>query len=158
MHVLAPTALVAVIPLLLAGCSAAATPSPAPVTARPASTAAAAPDGPEARLKKGMTAAAVRQIMGDPAEIKPMKAPTGKAETWIYHRTVIGLEEQVQVGTRSTDISSMQGSSSAGMPRLIEEPIYRRQTPVTDVTTNLLMFDDTLIDWNQTARTRMEYH
>jgi hypothetical protein len=143
---------------LLAGCSAATTSSPAPAAPATSPTAPLVPGGPEARLKKGMTATAVRQIMGDPAEIKPMKAPTGKAAIWIYHRSIIGMEEQVQVGTRSTDISSMQGSSSAGMPGKIEEPIFRRQTPVTDVTTNLLMFDDTLIDWNQTVQNRMEYH
>jgi len=149
------TALIA----LLAGCSAVSPSSPAPgAAAAPSPAAAAVLEGPETGLKKGMTAAAVRQIMGVPAEIKPMQAPSGKAETWIYRRTIRGQDEQVQIGSRSTDIASLQGSGAAGMPRTIEEPILRQQTPITEVTVNLLMFDDTLVEWNRVVRNLMEYH
>ncbi len=144
---------------LLVGCSAAPPSSPAPAgAATPGSTAESVAEGPETALKKGMKAVVVRQIMGEPAEIKPMQAPTGKAERWIYRRTVRGQEEQVQIGTRSTDISALQGSGAAGMPRTIEEPILRQQTPITEVTVNLLMFNDTLAEWNRVIRSQMEYH
>ena len=144
---------------LLAGCTTA--PPPAPVSpgagATASPTAEALEHGPESTLRKGMTAAEVRRILGEPAEIKPMKAPSGKAETWVYHRIIRGPVQQVQVGTRSTPIASMLGNSAAAMPTTVDEPIFRQQAEVIEETLNLLMFDDLLVDQSRSFKKRMEY-
>ena len=46
---------------------------------------AVSPESQESALTKAMPADVVRKIMGAPNAIKPMKAPDGKAEIWVYH-------------------------------------------------------------------------
>ena len=115
---------------LLPGC---ATTEPAANsgTAQPAATAT---NGPEHSLQKGMTAEAVRNIMGEPAEIKPMQVPAGKAETWIYHRTTSGINQQVMLGTEMV-----------------------QQFETVDETISLLMFNDKLMDQTTSTKRRLEY-
>lgn len=47
------------------------------------------------KLKEGMPADAVRQLLGAPDEVSPMEAPTGKAEVWAYTREISRRREQV---------------------------------------------------------------
>ena len=156
---LAPILFSAAALVLAAGCSTTPVPS-APVAAatpavRPGD--AALLVGPEAGLKKGMRADAVRRIMGSPTEIRAMKAPSGKAETWIYRRTVTGHVQQVEVGVRSTPITDVAGAAQGLMPKSIDEPIMQQETEVYDVAVNLLMFDDVLIEQNRVVHQRVEY-
>ena len=94
----------------------------------------ASPDGPEHSLQKGMTADAVKQIMGEPAEIKPMPSPTGKAEVWVYHRRSNGATRQIQVGTQMGE-----------------------QIEIIDQTISLLMFEGRLMEQKQSTQTLLEY-
>ncbi|HUL54190.1 MAG TPA: hypothetical protein VLT83_12340 [Opitutaceae bacterium] len=149
-----PAALVA----LLAGCASAPAPT-APAAAGPASTAAAArlPSGPEATLQKGMTAAMVKRIMGEPGEVRPMNSPAGKAETWVYHRTTRGPMQQIVVGSRPIDMAGIGTDAQAHVMGRVEEPIIRQETPVIEETINLLMFDDQFIEQSKSVRSRLEY-
>ncbi len=120
---------------LLAGCAETSTASP-PAAASPASSPTTTSTGdPETTLQQGMTADTVRGIMGEPAEIKPMKSPSGKAEIWVYHRTTRGSVQQVQVGA----------------------PEMRQQIEFIDETISLLMLDDKYFQQKRTATTRLEY-
>src|SRR5208283_1486483 len=110
----------AVLIALSAGCANPPTTAPATATSSGASSTRTTTNGPEATLQKGMTAETVRGIMGEPAEIKPMKTPAAKAETWVYHRTTQGAVQQVQLS--ATDL--------------------RQQTEIIEETINLLMVDD----------------
>jgi outer membrane protein assembly factor BamE (lipoprotein component of BamABCDE complex) len=149
---LAPLALIA----LLAGCANAPS-SSAPAGAGAGPTAAAADDHPERGLKKGMTAAQVRQIMGAPAEINPRPSPTGKAEAWVYHRTFIGPPQQLQVGTKPISVMVQDADGVYRSHVIQEEPIYRQAHDKTTETIHLLMFDGQLVEQATTAQKQQEF-
>jgi outer membrane protein assembly factor BamE (lipoprotein component of BamABCDE complex) len=116
---------------LLSGC---ATTEPAGTEGGAAQPAASTQDAPEHALKPGMTAEAVRNIMGEPAEIKAMQVQTGKAETWIYHRTSTGVTQQNTLGTQVV-----------------------QQVDTVDQTISLLMFNDRLMSQTQSSKHQLEY-
>lgn len=149
---LIPAALLA----FLAGCSSLPPSSPAK-DAGAGSTVAAVGDGPEHTLQKGMTAEAVKRIMGEPAEIKPMPSPTGKAEVWVYHRTSSAPIRQVQVGTRFTNVTTIGGDGQAHVAQTVEEPVFAQQIQIVDETVSLLLFDGKLVEQTESAQKRMEY-
>ncbi len=53
---------------------------------------------PEATLKWAMPSAAVREVMGQPDEIRSLPAPQGKAEVWVFCRPVSHRVDRVVVG------------------------------------------------------------
>jgi hypothetical protein len=50
-------------------------------------------------LKSGMPSETVIKIMGQPAEVKPMKTQEGKAEIWVYRRQVADRVDYVVIST-----------------------------------------------------------
>jgi hypothetical protein len=149
---LIPVALLA----FLAGCSSMPPPSPAK-DAGAGSTVAAVGSGPERALQKGMTAEAVKRIMGEPVEIKPMPSPDGKAEVWVFHRMSSVPVQQVQVGTRSTDITTIGGDGQAHVAQSIAEPVFAQQIEIVDETISLLMFNGKYVEQKQSVQKRLEY-
>lgn len=156
MHLRYPAYIPAALAAFLVSCSNTPAPSmPDAPTAAP--TATAVGEGPEHALQKGMTADAVKQIMGNPAEIKLMATATGKAEVWVYRRTSSTPVRQVQVGTRVTT-TPVTGDHQGNMPAMsVDEPVYAQQIEVVDETISLLMFDDKLIEQKASAQKRLEY-
>ena len=121
-------------------------------------TATAISDGPERALQNGMTADEVKHIMGEPAEIKPMESPTGKAEVWVYHRTVIVHVEQVQVGSQVIKDSTSSGTDNVvHTSTLAEIPIYKQAIHKDLETISLLMFDGKFLSQKWTVEKRLEY-
>ena len=59
----------------------------------------AAGAAPELALKWAMSMEEVRQVMGQPDEIRSMPSPHGKAEVWVFNRTIGDRIEQMVVGT-----------------------------------------------------------
>jgi len=105
-----------------------------------------------------MTAAEVKAIMGQPADIKPIETPIGTAERWVYRRSTRGAARQVQVGTNSTQVSSINSSTgSTNVMQTIDEPIYKMQTQVFDETINLLVYDGKFMKMNRVVEVRMEF-
>jgi hypothetical protein len=152
----------AFIPTVLAAflVSCANTPTPsAPSNTAAAPTATAVGEGPEHALQKGMTAEAVKQIMGNPAEIKLMATTTGKAEVWVYRRSSSTPVRYVQVGTRSSKASAASGSNNSSnmAPLSVEEPVFAQLIEVADETVSLLMFDDKLVEQKTTSQKHLEY-
>ena len=98
---------------------------------------------PVTALKKAMPAAEVRQIMGLPVEIKPMKAPNGKAEIWVYRRELNERAERVQVGAVPITVTvfSTDGKSSS-LQTIGEDVKYANVRFTTEETVELLMFND----------------
>lgn len=142
---------------LLAACIETSTSPPSPGANPGAVPAAVASNGPEKSLKRGMTADAVKAIMGSPAEIKPMKAPTGTAEIWVYHRTTTGQVNEIQVGTNSTPISTINSNGQTTVLRTIDQPIFQQQTEFIDESIYLLMFDGRFQQLKTSFRTHFEY-
>jgi hypothetical protein len=63
----------------------------APVSNRTAAlgeSATASPAAPETALNWALPAATVRNIMGEPLQIRPVPAPSGRAEIWVYQREI----------------------------------------------------------------------
>ncbi len=146
----------AVLAAFLVSCANTPTPSQ-PDTTAAAPTATAVGEGPEHALQKGMTAEAVKQIMGNPAEIKLMVTTTGKAEVWVYHRTVFGHVEQVQVGSQVIKDSTSGSDGVVHTATLAEVPIYKQAVHKDLETISLLMFDGKFISQKRTVEKQLEY-
>ena len=110
-----------------------------------AATAVAADQSPRAKpiLEKGMTAAAIIQSVGKPAEIEVLSSSEGKAEKWIYRRK---LGQTVhQTANTQTFIPAMTGVQGGG-PVVGEAvvPEYRLKYVSAYQVTALLMINDQL--------------
>jgi DUF438 domain-containing protein len=95
--------------------------------------------------------------MGDPVEIKPMKVSVGMAEIWTYHRSIRGEVQQVQVGLKSTPITTTSSSGQTSVLQTIDEPIFKQQTSIIEETISLLMFDGRYQQLNKTTSKHFEY-
>jgi hypothetical protein len=156
MHLRYPAVVPAALAAFLVSCSSTPTPS-APDNTASSPTVATVGDGPEHTLQKGMTAEAVKRIMGEPAEIRLMSTTTGNAEVWVYHRMSSGPIRQVQVGTHSTNVTTIGGDGQAHVMQTIEEPVFTQQIEIVDETISLLMFNGKLIEQKESAQKRQEY-
>ncbi|HVU25134.1 MAG TPA: hypothetical protein VHE13_13490 [Opitutus sp.] len=99
-------------------------------------------------LAKGMTADEVLKAVGKPAEVKPMKTETGKAEEWIYRRELGKRVVRVASGEREVPVFDGMGLGSGAM-KTRHEIIYTSKHVTVYQVTTLLMFDGKLILANQ---------
>jgi hypothetical protein len=158
MHLRYPAFFSIAIAALLVSCTNVPSPTaPVGTGAGSGPTATAISDGPERALQNGMTADEVKHIMGEPAEIKPMESPTGKAEVWVYHRTVFGHVEQIQIGSEAIKDSTSGSDGMVHTGTLAEVPIYKQAVHKDLETISLLMFDGKFISQKLTVEKRLEY-
>ena len=94
-------------------------------------------------LEKGMTAETVRKLIGEPNEIKKLKSPEGKAETWVYRREIGVRFIDVAAGTRQVPAYVGVGGTDGMGTRT--EIIYRKKRVIIYRVTSLLMFNDRLV-------------
>lgn len=113
--------------------------------------------GPEANLKRSMTAAEVRQIMGRPDEIKPMAAPTGKAEIWVYRRKFDERTELVQIGTQPVMTTVYGSDGKPSIQTTDGDPKYANVHYATEETIQLLMFNGQLVS-GKVSRQAIRYY
>jgi len=99
------------------------------------------PAGPVATLKRGMSADEVRQIMDRPIEIKPMAAPTGKAEIWIFKRKFDERIELVQVGTQPVMTTLYGPDGRPSIQTTAGDARYATVHYATEETIQLLLYD-----------------
>jgi len=64
-------------------------------------------------LAKGMEGTVIRQLIGQPDEIRDLKSPEVKAEKWIYRRKV--TEGTYQTANMQTTIPAMVWGGDSGM-------------------------------------------
>jgi hypothetical protein len=134
--------------MLLGGTGFAATP------AKP-TTSGKTPPAPNAKpakraLTKGMTADAIKALIGRPREIKPMKAPAGKAEVWIYRRVTKELTRQTAASMQTVPafVGVGMGVAGDGMGS-VSVPEFRLEHIKIYQVTRLLMFNDKLVTAKQ---------
>jgi hypothetical protein len=124
----------------LAGCASQADPSAGErsfPSAGPTNSALSIP-----KLEKGMAAEDIRQKLGVPVEIQPMKSSAGKAEVWVYRfERSLGMT-QVATGTR--DIPVMSVTAAGAVTTTMKEPVYSLVEKKAVVTLSLLMLDGQL--------------
>jgi len=122
--------------------------SPRPATA----------EAPENALKRAMAVADVKRIMGEPAEVKPMAAPTGKAEIWVYRRKIGDSWVQIQTASKPIVISSTDSNGLLHQTTIGEEPIFTNEHRVTEDVVSLLMFNDHFLERKVTREIHRNYH
>jgi len=122
----------------------------------PAATDAAAKT-PPVTLKQGQPAEAVHQALGKPDETRPLKAPNGKAEIWVYIKEVSTRMDRVGfpsadnvIVTRAAD-GTMHQTTTPG-PLQFHDIYY-----VTEEVTEVLMFNDHYVTQKVTRRERQRY-
>ncbi|HEY4247146.1 MAG TPA: hypothetical protein VGM64_09835 [Lacunisphaera sp.] len=104
-------------------------------------------------LEKGMSAERIVELIGKPAEIKPMetnKEMAGRAETWIYRRPMKKRTIQVPVGTRDVQVFAGIGQGDANMMKTMKEPVYSNKYVTEFQVTSLLLVDSHLVIARQT--------
>lgn len=142
----------------LSGCTSPAAskkgPSAAPAAPQQASGAGAAvpttppPPPPGVPLEVGLNAAQVEQLVGKPAEVRPLEANDIKAEVWVYLRAGVPVTREVTTGVR--EIHWVDPISGRELTR--QEPIIGYETETPQLELRLLMFHGKLVNWSQVVR------
>ena len=91
-----------------------------------------------------MSADTIRDLIGEPVEIKVLESDGAKAESWIYRRKIGTEITQEAVLTEQVPAYVGPGYGDKNNTDLITVPVYRfKRTTATQVTA-LLMVDGTL--------------
>ena len=122
--------------------------------------------GPESALQWAMPADAVRRIMGQPQEVKPMEAPNGKAEIWIYTRQLGTHMDRIPIGavpimtTNSTVVGSGNNTrpGPATQQKIGESIVYADVVVATVETVEVLMFNDHFVTQKVTRQDVRHYN
>jgi outer membrane protein assembly factor BamE (lipoprotein component of BamABCDE complex) len=96
------------------------------------------------RLKKGMTGSDILAAWGQPEERRPMTTPSGKADIWVYHHVLRSNQRQVATSTHLVTVFDGLTNGTKEIP----EAVYSLETIDTVRTTNLLVYQDRLLEWN----------
>lgn len=80
--------------------------------ASPAPAAKAKPAEPLQNIKQGDPATKITDLLGKPLEVRPMKAPSGKAEVWIYVKEVSRRMDRIDRSTADTVINVTESDGS----------------------------------------------
>ena len=99
-------------------------------------------DATAGALKQGMPAAAVKKALGEPAETKPMKAPNGKAEVWVYVREISRRTEQLSATTADVVFNTTESDGSIRQHVTPGQVTLHDVQYLTEETTEVLMFND----------------
>ena len=127
---------------LLLQSAGATAPSTSPNVAPDSKPTAGSSVNPESSLKQAMPADLIRKIMGKPSAIRPMKAPDGKAEIWVYTREINERMGREQIGTTPIMISVADSDGRIRQYTVGEETHYGDVHYITVETVELLMFND----------------
>jgi len=158
-----PCLIAVILTVMLGGCEtpSANVPPAAAAPAAPEAAGAQAPkaalSGPEASLRKGMTAAEVRKIMGAPREIKPMPSPSGTAEVWVYVRSSSHTGDLVQVGQRMVQVTQQVADGRLVTSQVPGDPIIMQEVKNEEETISLLMFDGAFVTLKRSVAHSKDY-
>jgi hypothetical protein len=106
-------------------------------------------------LDRGMSAAEVKAIVGQPLQVRPMKTAEGNAEVWTYRRELENHTRQTATQIEFVPAFSGIGATGQSMIRTRPQEVYSLENIVTDQVTELLMFDGQLVkgkQWNESRR------
>ena len=95
------------------------------------------------RLKKGMTGFDIIAAWGQPEERRPMTTPSGRADIWVYHQVLRSNQRQVATSTHLVTVFDGLTNGTKEIP----ESVYSLETIDTVRTTELLIFQDRLLEW-----------
>lgn len=119
--------------------------------------AVAAAQPAKAPIAKGMSAAAIRELIGEPIEVRKIETEGASGESWIYHRNMGSEVTQEAVLVEQVPAYVGPGYGDRNNTDLIDVPAYRlKRTTLTQVTA-LLIIDDTLVHARQWIEREVAY-
>lgn len=129
----------------------------ASMSAAPSFAMSAAPAAARPALEKGMTAAEVTALVGQPAEVRALSSADGKAEIWVYRRLVSACERQAATATRLIPAFGGPAMPDGGIV-LVNDCVYQQEYTKTWQVTSLLMVDGRLELGRQRIERSVSYH
>jgi hypothetical protein len=108
-------------------------------------------------LTKGMSAATVRQLIGDPIEVRKIETDGASGETWIYHRDLGTEVTQEAVLIEQVPAYVGPGYGDKNNTDLVDAPAQRLKRTTRTQVTALLMVEDTLVFARQWVERAVAY-
>ena len=99
-------------------------------------------------VQKGMTAAQVRALVGDPPVTKPFKSGGRDSEIWSYQYKVSETTRLVPIGTREVPTIN----PVTGQPGTSEESVMGHETTTLYQDINMLMIGGRIVEINRKPR------
>lgn len=99
------------------------------------------------KLQKGMTAEAVRTLLGEPDRVTVLEAPNGPGESWLYRSVHRAGSRHIPTGTTSYS----RENPLTGQSETITEPVYSVETVYATTETTLILREGLLVEWRQEA-------
>ncbi len=127
--------------LLAAGCT-----SPgAASAAKTAPEVAAVSNQPAPELRKGMTGVELKQLLGEPKQVRPFVVNEVASEVWVFERRIPGKTRQVVA--RMQEVPYVDPIT--GVMRMIQEPVHENETTTVIEITEVLMFSGVVAEWKR---------
>ncbi len=126
---------------LFVGC--AGPPAPSAPSTKPVASGTAPVPVTLDNLRKGMTAAEIVGQWGKPDEQRTLQTAAGAANIWVYRRVVHSYQRQVATSTQLVPVFDPLTGGVKEMP----EVVYSQELVETVRTSELLVFQDHLVDW-----------
>jgi len=137
--------------VLLAGCSSLATPETP--GGRSGGREATARKDSTAGLQPGMTPDEVRQLLGKPARVRPVKTPEGPVEVWSYQRRLDTRYENVP----SRMVERQIQDPLTGVITRIQEQTNSQQEVTVWEEVELIWLDGRLVSWRRREMEESNY-
>jgi hypothetical protein len=102
----------------------------------------AKPPEPLDNLKQGDPASKLTELLGKPLETRPMKAPSGKAEVWIYVKEVSRRMDRIDRSTADTIINVTESDGSVRQRVTPGQVRFEDVHYVTEDVIEVLMFNE----------------
>jgi hypothetical protein len=106
----------------------------------------------EIPLRKEMSAAEVRTLLGEPDQLKAGTSKEGQGEVWIYRRAVDIKTWEIPDGTRVES----RLNRATGQFEVVEVPNYRDEFHQVFDTVVLLLIEQRLKEWRRTSQVAKE--
>ncbi|PTY03702.1 hypothetical protein DB347_20945 [Opitutaceae bacterium EW11] len=106
------------------------------------------------QVGRGMTAEQLREKNGAPESVKPMEAPSGKAEIWTYNRPAGSIVKQVV--TRIEEVPYTDPLT--GVSRMVKQPVYGQEQHVISEEIQVLLFEGIVVEAKTLLTERTSFH
>lgn len=106
------------------------------------------------KLSAGMTAEAVRALLGAPEKITVLEPPNGPGEAWLYRSVYSAGLRHVQTGTTSYT----RENPLTGQIETLTDPIYSVETIYATRLTTLVFRDGSLVEWRHEDQRTTGFH
>lgn len=106
----------------------------------------------EVIITKGMPAADLLAMLGEPKQIRPLDPPRDGFEVWVYSRQSTNVELKV---TGTQEIPHVDPLT--GMQTFIIDPIYNPESTTIKETTEFLIVNDQVADWKVERESKRDY-